>query len=964
MSVDLGLPGRRVDRSTVGEATRLALSTALQQRMRGQVSFDSGTRAAYATDSSNYRQVPLGVVFPVDADDVAAALEICGEHDAAVLGRGGGTALAGQTCNVGVIFDMSRHMNQILEIDPERRIARVQPGVVLDNLRDAAETYGLTFGPDPATHAWCTIGGMIGNNSCGTHALYAGKTVDNVARLQIITYDGERLDVGPTDNEELQSIIAGGGRRGEIYAGLVEIRDRYGDLVRERYPDIPRRVSGYNLDELLPDKSFDVARALVGTESTCVLVTEATLHLVTSPQHRRLVVLGYPDIFIAADNVPGVLEFSPLGLEAIDDTLVRQMVRSKLNLEALPLLPDGSGWLFVEVGSDDPGEADELAARLAKHAPGSPTVRSYADPADQKNVWVIRESGLGATAMPPGEPMNHEGWEDAAVPPERLGEYLRKLTALWREYGYSGALYGHAGQGCMHNRNNFDFATAEGLRNFREFIERAADLVSSLGGSISGEHGDGQGRGELLERVYGAELVDGLRAFKSLWDPRGRMNPGKVVDAFPLDTNLRHGPDHHHSDLGPTAFSFPDDDGVMAAAVGRCVGVGRCRRDDTGVMCPSYRATRDELHSTRGRAKLFEEMFRGDVTESSWRNEDVRQALDLCLSCKGCKLDCPTHVDMATYKSEFMSHYYKRRLRPRVDYALGLLPWVSRLATRMPRLANLVARNTTVRQLGGVTTDRPPPRFARKSLRRWAKRRSPARTPDVVLWPDSFTDAFTPDAGRAAVLALEKLGSQVAVPTSWACCGRTLYDSGMLDLARRSLRRVLDVLEPYGDVPVVVPEPSCLAAFRDELPALLPEDPRARSLARRAVSLAEHLVASGAELPTHPAAGARAMVQPHCQGRSVGATSADAKVLAALGFEVQVLDEGCCGLAGSFGYNAEHAELAKQIGEISVLPAVRDAPPATIIVADGFSCATQIGQLAPRETRHLAELIAEAFIAS
>ena len=958
-------PGARVDRAGVDEAARRALGAKLARKLRGEVAFDSGTRAEYTTDSSNYRQVPLGVIYPRDTEDVATALEICREYGAPVLGRGAGTSLAGQTCNVGVVFDFSRHMNAIVEIDPDRRIAVVQPGIVLDDLRDATRAYGLTFGPDPSTHAWCTLGGMIGNNSCGTHALYAGKTVDNVERLKVLTYDGVSLDVGPTSDEELARLAAQPGRVGEIYAGLRDLRDRYAELITARYPNIPRRVSGYNLDELLPERGFHVARALVGTESTCVIVTEATLRLVPDPPIRRLVVLGYPDIFTAGDHVPALLRHQPIGLEAVDLTLTQLMRAQKLNLESLELLPPGGGWLLFEFGGDEPDELEERIAALIADLPDDVTWARADDPVLQKKMWAARESALGAAAHPPGYPPHLEGWEDAAVDPAKVGEYMRRIQALWDEYGYHGVWYGHIGQGCLHTRNTFDLRTPEGLRTYRSYVERAADVCVELGGSLSGEHGDGQARGELLTKMYGPELVTAFREFKKLWDPDGRMNPGKVVDPYPLDTNLRHGPDYAPKQLGALHFAFSQDHGSLAEAVTRCVGVGRCRRFDTGVMCPSYRVTRDETHTTRGRAKLLEEMFRGEVTPADWRNQDVFDALDLCLSCKGCAVDCPTGVDMATYKAEFLAHYYEGRLRPRAAYALGLLPWAARLATRMPRLANLVAGSRLVRRLVGVTVERPAPRFATRSLRR-ALRADPAvtseRSADVVLWPDTFTDAFAPDAGLAVRDVLQAARQVVAVPNDWACCGRTLYDFGMLDRAKATLRRTLDVLAPYiaAGIPVVVPEPSCLAVFRDELPDLLADDPRAAQLAALARSLPEHLVAIGAAIPKHPTGGT-AVVQPHCHQRAIHAVGADQRVLAAMGFDVTVLDAGCCGLAGSFGYRAEHAELSRKIAGQGVLSALADVPEDAVVIADGFSCATQIQQLGRRPTRHLAELLAEAY---
>ena len=978
-------PGGRVDRAGLDEAARAQLAADLRAAVRGEVEFDSGTRAVYATDSSNYRQVPLGVVFPLDEDDVLAALRVAAAHDAPVLARGGGTGLAGQTANVAVVLDLSRHLTAILDLDPVARTARVQPGIVLDDLRAAAERHGLTFGPDPATHAWCTLGGMVGNNSCGTHALYAGKTVDNVHRLRIATYAGTVLDLGPTDDVEYARLTAQGGETARIHTGMRELGRRYAALVRERFPDIPRRVSGFNLDELTPERGWQTARALVGTEGTCGVVTEITVHLSASPRHRRMVVLGYPDIYTAADAVPGLLRHPLLGLEGIDDVLVGQMRAIDLNTASLPLLPPGGGWLIAEVGDDDPAVADGAAEALVADLPAGVSHARYDDGPSQRRVWAIRESGLGATAVPPGQPHNHEGWEDAAVPPARLGEYLRGIAALWAEYGYRGSWYGHFGQGCVHTRNNFDLHTLADLASYREFVSRAARLCVDLGGSLSGEHGDGQARGELLATMFGPELVAAFGQFKALWDPRGRMNPGKVVDPFPLDTNLRYGPDYRRDvlPLPDPYFAFATDGGSLQRAAERCVGVGRCRRDDTGVMCPSYRVTREERHSTRGRAKLLVEMFTGEVTPADWRNPDVKEALDLCLSCKGCQTDCPTHVDMATYKAEFLAHHYAGRLRPRAAYALGLIPLAARAATAVPTLANAVLAapgiSRAVRSLAGVTTARPVPPFARRALRRTGGARQRARVTDatVVVWPDTFTDAYSPAHGVATVRVLEAAGETVAVPTDWACCGRPLYDHGMLDLARRWLTRLVDVLDPWTSrgIPVVVPEPSCLAAFRDELPQLLREDPRAARLASLTRSLAEHLEATGWQPPPAPADGVRdrIVVHPHCQSRAVIGTAADRAVLERAGYDVEVLDAGCCGLAGSFGFTAgEHAELSRRIAEQTWLPRLHaaaagvtdpgtsgeraGAAPATVL-ADGFSCATQAAQLGGPPTRTLAELL-------
>ena len=956
-------PGDVVDRSGVDEAARRVIERELTGVVRGEVRFDGATRGIYATDSSNYRQVPLGVVFPIDEQDVAATLEIARHHGAPVLGRGAGTSLAGQACNVAVVVDMSRHMNKILDLDPVARTARVQPGVVLDDLNAMARALDLTFGPDPATHAWCTVGGMVGNNSCGTHALYAGKTVDNVEELVVYTYEGVRMTLGACDDERYAELAAVPGDGGRIVRELRELADVYADVIANGYPTLDRRVSGYNLDQLRPDRGFHLARALVGSESTCALVTEVTVRLMPWPRRRVLVVLGYDDIYVAADDVPHLLIHDLIGLEGFDGRLVDQMRGARLHLDKLSLLPEGRGWLLCEVGADTDEDVEAKVADLVSDlGPGVRTV-VLRDAMLQHRVWQIRESALGATARPAGQPVNFEGWEDAAVEPHHLGAYLRGIEELWREYGYTGAWYGHFGQGCVHTRNNFDLSSVEGLRAYRSFVERAADLCVSLGGSISGEHGDGQARGELLSRMYGPEMLSAFRRFKSIWDPTGRMNPGKLVDAYPLDTNIRYGPRYRRSTLEVNGYSFAKDGGSLQQAVERCVGVGKCRSHVDGVMCPSYRATGDERHSTRGRAKLFNELFQGETTEASWRNEDLADALSLCLSCKGCATDCPTQVDMATYKSEFMSHYYAGRLRPRSAYALGLLPWIGRVASRVPRLANAVLANRALRPVAmraaGLTANRPVPEFSMRTLRRRAVARTATAT--VVVWPDTFTDLFRPERGEATIRVLEAAGERVDVPSRWACCGRTLYDSGMLNLAKSTARNVLDVLDEHLDAgrPIIVPEPSCLAAFRDEVPNLLPDDPRAARLASLSRSLSEHLVVIGWG-PPPIGAGEHVAVHPHCHQLAGQATAADRQVLEACGFDVEVLDTGCCGLAGSFGY--EHDDLSRQIAADRFLPALVEHGAKGLLVLDGFSCELQLDQLAGIASLSLAELIASRLV--
>ncbi|MGE5275492.1 MAG: FAD-binding oxidoreductase, partial [Acidobacteriota bacterium] len=524
------------------------LAQALARSVRGSVRFDDGSRALYATDASNYRQVPIGVVLPESAEDAVRALEVCRRFGAPVLTRGAGTSLAGQCCNVAVVLDFSRRVNRVLDVNPRTRLARVEPGAVLDDLRARAERHGLTFGPDPATHSHCTLGGMIGNDSCGVHSVLAafegegGRTSDNVAELEIATYDGARMRVGRTSDEELARIVAGGGRRGQIYAALAALRDRHAAAIREKFPKIPRRVSGYNLPALLPENGFHVARALVGSEGTCATVLEATVQLVPSPPSRALLVAGFSDVFAAADAVPVALAHRPAGLEGFDDGLVNDMRRAGLHPDGIALLPEGNGWLLIELPGQAPEEAEERARRLmedlSRIAP-APTLRLFTRPEEARRVWQVRESGLPATAHAPGRPLTWEGWEDSAVAPEKLGPYLREQRRLWEKHGYHGDLYGHFGDGCVHTRLDFDLETPEGIRRFRAFLDEAAELVLSYGGSLSGEHGDGQSRAELLPRMFGPELMEAFREFKRIWDPDGKMNPGKLVDPRPIVEDLR-----------------------------------------------------------------------------------------------------------------------------------------------------------------------------------------------------------------------------------------------------------------------------------------------------------------------------------------------------------------------------------------------------------------------------------------
>ncbi len=954
----------RAAKSAAVDASGLA--SALTRHVRGDVRFDQGSRALYATDGSNYRQVPIGVVLPRDLDDVIAAVSIAHEFGAPLLCRGGGTSLAGQCCNVALVLDFTRYMNNIIEIDPARRIARVQPGVVLDRLRNAAEKHHLTFGPDPATHDRCTLGGMIGNNSCGVHSVMAGKTDDNIEELEILTYDGLRLKVGKTSDSELESIIAAGGRRGEIYSGLKKLRDTYSALIQKRYPDIPRRVSGYNLNYLLPENGFHVARALVGSEGTCVTVLEAACRLVESPPERVLLVIAYSDIFQCADRVPEIMAHHPIGLEGVDDLLVEFTRRKRLSPEGLALLPPGGGWLFAEFGAATAAEAQSQAQQLMQslsRASDPPQMRLFTDKQLAKRVWEVRESALGATSHVPGEPPGWEGWEDSAVTPDKLGSYLRDLHKMMQGYGYRSALYGHFGHACVHMRINFDLQTKEGIANFRKFVEEAADLVLNYGGSLSGEHGDGQSRAELLPKMFGPELVQAFREFKALWDPDWKMNPGKVVEPYKLDENLRLGADYKPWEP-TTHFQFPEDQGSLAHATLRCVGVGKCRHDEGGVMCPSFRVTREEEHSTRGRAHLLWEMTKGDVIKDGWRDQHVKDSLDLCLACKGCKSDCPVGVDVATYKAEFLSHFYEGRRRPRSAYAFANIDIWARFASKAPGLINLTTQTPFLRDIAkliaGIPRQRSIPSFAPQTFRHWFERRPPRNLNGtlVLLWPDTFNNHFLPNTAKAAVDVLESAGCRVTLPRVNLCCGRPLYDWGMLDRAKALLLQILDSLksEIEAGVPLVVLEPSCAAVFRDELLNLFPTDERALRLSQQTFLLSEFLEKKATHFQL-PQLQRKAVVHGHCHHKSVMRMTDEESILRKMGIDFQSPAPGCCGMAGSFGFEKEKYDVSLAIGELELLPAVRNAPPDCLVIADGFSCREQIKQCTNRQTLHLAEVI-------
>ncbi|HEY2506296.1 MAG TPA: FAD-linked oxidase C-terminal domain-containing protein [Streptosporangiaceae bacterium] len=989
-------PGpRSATRTATTASAGRALGEDLAAKVRGEVRFDRTSRSLFAADASNYRHVPVGVVQPVDLDDVLTTLEICRRHEVSILPRGAATSIGGQAVNEAVVIDFSRHLREVLEIDPERRLARVQPGVVLDDLRAAAAPFGLTFGPDPSTHSRCTIGGMIGNNACGSHSVAWGKTVDNVASLDVITFDGTRLQAGPVTPAELRARAAAGGEVGRIYQRVAAMAGGLGAVIRAQTPKLTRRVSGYNLDQLLPENACNLARALTGTEGTCVTVLAATVTLVPLPVSRALTVVGFRDAFAAADAAPGFLDLAPLTIEGMDVSLIAALRAARPADERHRLLPEGEGWLFIETGGSSAAEAQAAAAGIAaRGAELGGVATTVVDPARMRSLWAIREAGAGILTRGADGREAWPGWEDAAVPPERLGAYLRDFRKLLDDHGRRGAYYGHFGDGCVHVRIDFDLLSQPGIAAFRRFVEEAADLVTAHGGSLSGEHGDGQARAELLPRMYPAEMIEAFAEFKDIWDPQDKMNPGTVVRPRRLDADLRvhvEGP----RPGGRTHLALAHDGGSLEAAARRCVGVGACLSSHGGVMCPSYRATGDEQHSTRGRARLLFEFASGRSGLDAAHADDVAGALDLCLSCKGCKSECPVGVDIAAYKSEFLAQRYAGRIRPSAHYALGWLPtWLRLLAsTRTTGLANRAARRPALasagKRLGGIAAERDIPPLAAESLQSWFHRRGSGGRPPgsvtperrLVLWPDTFTNYLEPEIGRAAVAALEALGYQVELPRRPVCCGLTWVSTGQLGTAKRVLARTLRTMGPWlaAGVPIVGLEPSCTAALRAEATELLPGNPAAAQLAAGVRTLAEVLQPHAAELSAatgedangasaagdtprtrHRGGSRQAIAQVHCHQHADLGYDPDREVLAALGVRTEVLDSGCCGLAGNFGFERGHYEISQACAERVLYPAVRAAADDVQVIADGYSCRTQIRQGTGAKPVHLAQIAAAA----
>ncbi|KFG05501.1 MULTISPECIES: FAD-binding and (Fe-S)-binding domain-containing protein [Streptomyces] len=922
-----------------------------------------GTTGPYAYDASNYRVPPRAVVFPRSAEDVVAVVRACREAGVPVTPRGGGTSMAGNAVGPGVVLDLSRSMNRILDIDAEARTARVEAGVVLDALRSAAALHGLTFGPDPSSHSRCTLGGMIGNDACGNRSVRDGRTGGHVEALEIVTADGVRAVADHAGLHPVDPRDAGPVARLEADVRRL-IADNLGPI-RTELGRIPRQVSGYQLQHLLPEHGFDMARALVGTEGSCAVVTAATVRLVATAQACALLTLGYDDVVDAAEDVPEILRWNPSAVEGMDEAIVATM-RARRGPASVTGLPEGRAWLYVELEGDDHAEVGRRAAELlaALEARGRTTGgRVVESPAERRSLWRVREDGAGLAARLVDGGESWPGWEDAAVAPQDLAAYLRDFRKLLASHELTGVLYGHFGAGCVHVRIDFDLATDAGRAATRGFLTEAAALVVEHGGTLSGEHGDGRARGELLQVMYSHRMIRTFAAFKEVFDPEGLLNPGVIVAPAALDADLAL---HTPSTVLPveTLFSFPHDEDGFAGAVRRCVGVGRCRSDAGGVMCPSYRATGEENASTRGRARLLQEMVRGGTVQDGWRSTEVRDALDLCLSCKACSSDCPVGVDMATYKAEFLHQHYKGRLRPRSHYSLGWLPLTSRLVGHMARPVNALLRGPVgklLARLGGVTTKRRIPAFAsRRAVRRALRASRTGEPAKTLLFVDSFTRAFRPEVAGAASRVLADAGIPCTAEDD-LCCGLTWVSTGQLSLARRIMARTVARLDNGDDRPVVVAEPSCAAALKRDVPELLGTE-AARRVAARVHTLTGALTDLAAPGWTPPELPDDVLLQTHCHEYATFKGRHPRDLLGRLGVRKVDEAEGCCGLAGNFGFEEEHYDTSMAVADLALKPRLDGITPDTpaVVVADGFSCATQIDHLAgDRGVRalHLAELL-------
>ncbi|UZX01582.1 FAD-binding oxidoreductase [Arthrobacter sp. CDRTa11] len=949
------------------------------------VEVDASSRrlSEYSYDASNYRVRPQAVAFPRSSQDVAAVIRACRRRGVPLTSRGGGTSMAGNAIGTGVVIDFSRYMNRLLQLDAGAKTVKVEPGIILTTLQKevrAATGDALTFAPDPSSMGRVTVAGAIGNDACGNHSVRYGRTVDHVVSLELITASGHLVTAGPGGVKAVDPADAAAVEEAaRIEAGLKRLADANLGLLRTEFGRIARQVSGYQLANLLPENGFNTAKALAGSEGTCAVIVSATVKLVDVPAAALLVCLGYHDVVAAATDVMEILRFNPAAVEGIDDAIVQTM-RDRRGPGSVGALPDGTAYLYVDLDGSDPAEvrakADDLLKTLKQRGNVVDGV-VVSDPVERANLWRVREDGAGLSSRLAGGVQSWAGWEDAAVAPENLAAYLADFTTLLAEHELRGVMYGHFGAGCTHVRITFDPRTESGRAVMDNFLRAAADLVTRHGGSLSGEHGDGRARSALLPIMYSPAALEAFSQYKAVWDRDGILNPGIITDPAPVMSNLALAATPARGFR--TSFALEPAGGTgregFTDAVQTCIGVGRCRTTSgAGVMCPSYRATRDEKDSTRARARVLQDMISGSPTaKEGWKSEDVRESLDLCLSCKACSTDCPAGVDMATYKSEFFDHYYEGRLRPIAHYTLGWLPTWLKITGYIAPLVNAALASPLrplIASISGITTHRRMPDFAsRKQLLKeiggetvggtTKAKASDTGTADTVLFIDSFTRGFRPSVAGAAKRVLEDAQRTVECSAD-LCCGLTWISTGQLDTARKLLNRTAEALDDGTDRPIVVIEPSCAAALRKDLPELVPTE-AAHRVSRRIQSFATAVIEQ-ARTGWQPANVPSAVtVQTHCHEYAVFGSGTQANALAALGITTVKEATGCCGVAGNFGFEAQHYDVSMAVAEQSLAPALRGAADGTPILTDGFSCHMQVRQILDSHSNgassHLAELI-------
>ena len=947
----------------------------LRQNVAGEVRFDAMSRQLYSTDASIYRIEPVGVVLPRNADDVVAVIETSARHGVPVLPRGGGTSLAGQTVGHAVVIDFSKYMREVVEVNAEEQWVRAQPGIILDELNLQLRPLGLEFAPDPSTSNRGNVGGALGNNSCGAHSILWGKTVDNVLELDVVLSNGATARFGSLRGQELDARLAQEDLEGAIYRRIVELGTEVRDEVEARYPKILRRVSGYNLDEL-GDDGLDMARFVVGSEGTLVAITEAKLKLVPTPKHKALAVIHFAELLESMEATVATLETGPAAVELIGSMVLRQ---AKANLEYSRMMDfiDGApeAVLAVELTADDEAELesrlDDLEDRMKRGGHGY-AFRRLVTAEDQAKVWAVRKAGLGLMMNVTGSAKPLPFVEDTAVAPEALPEYVRRFDEIVRSHETTAGYYGHASVGCLHIRPLVDLKGQDGVDKMVSIASDVSDLVLEFGGAMSGEHGDGLVRSVWNEKMFGPVIYDAFRQVKKAFDPDGIMNPGKIVDPPPMTENLRIGPGYKTLEV-KTGFAYPGE-GDYGGAIEMCNGQGACRKVTGGTMCPSYMVTRDEEHSTRGRANALRAAISGALPVDTLTSQRLHEVMELCLECKGCKAECPSNVDVAKLKYEFLDRYHKANGHTLRDRIFGNVATLSRLGSFFAPLSNWTLRSQPFRDLleqaAGIDSRRVLPPFASQTFSQWFRARGGSRTSennrgDVVLFADTFTNYNHPEIGRAATKVLESLGFRVIVPPT-RCCGRPMLSKGMMDKARRNARANVDTILPLvkNGARLVGLEPSCILSFRDDYVDLLDGDPDTLEVSKATMLIEEFFLEAQepaeSRVELTPVPGTK-LVHGHCHQKALVGTDQTMEVLSSIPeCEAVEIQSGCCGMAGSFGFEKEHYGISLDIGELSLFPAIRSQQGDFEVISQGVSCRQQIEDGTGTRAVHLAEVLAQA----